>query len=194
MVPSAAASKMGGGGGTGSKCAKAVSLPPAVKAQVVPLHAPPQPTKVEPESGRAVRVMGVPRSTVMVQAPGQSMPEGEEVTRPLPFPVKERATRAFAGPVPASGPPPIPMPASDPPSAVPPLPASVWPVEPVPPSEGTVSTGLHAGELPNRNTANQRSERTAKPPFPLLPGQLVHRPLPAEGRAPPAKSPRSQPC
>jgi len=50
----------------------------------VPLHAPPQPENVEPLAAFAVNVTCVPGAKLAPQLPGQSIPAGELVTRPLP--------------------------------------------------------------------------------------------------------------
>jgi hypothetical protein len=57
-----------------------------VRVQVpVPLHAPPQPVKVQSFAGVAVRVTCVPEAKFALQVVGQLMPEGELVTVPLPL-------------------------------------------------------------------------------------------------------------
>jgi hypothetical protein len=59
-----------------------------VTAQVpVPLHAPPQPAKVEPDAALAVNVSRVPAVTVPTQVVPQAMAAGELVTVPEPVPV-----------------------------------------------------------------------------------------------------------
>ena len=50
----------------------------------VPEHAFDHPAKVEPDAGVAVRVTVAPFATVAVHVEPQSMPEGAEVTVPLP--------------------------------------------------------------------------------------------------------------
>ena len=50
----------------------------------VPEHTPPQPRNDEPASGVAVSVTCVPRSYVPLHVVPQSMPDGDEVTRPFP--------------------------------------------------------------------------------------------------------------
>jgi hypothetical protein len=50
----------------------------------VPLHAPPQPLKVQLLAGAAVSVTGVPGAKLALQVVGQSIPPGELVTVPLP--------------------------------------------------------------------------------------------------------------
>ena len=52
----------------------------------VPLHAPYHPPKLELLSGTAVKVTSVPAVYTSVQSDPQLMPEGEEVTMPLPVP------------------------------------------------------------------------------------------------------------
>src|SRR5947209_10843205 len=93
----------GGGGGGGelvSKSAQAVVSPAAVIAHAPgPLHAPPQPAKLEPLRAAAASDTLVPACTVMLQLPGQSMPAGLDMTRPEPLPVNATLMRAsfFAG-------------------------------------------------------------------------------------------------
>src|SRR5438067_2306803 len=58
----------------------------AVKPQVNPWHPTPYPSNREPVLASLVRVTAVPGATVIAQEPGQSMPGGEEVTRPDPAP------------------------------------------------------------------------------------------------------------
>lgn len=53
----------------------------------VPLHAPPQPAKVDPSPGAAVRVTRLGAAKPCEQSPGQSMPAGVLVTFPSPSPV-----------------------------------------------------------------------------------------------------------
>ena len=52
----------------------------------VPLHAPPQPAKVEPEPGLAVNVTGVPMGKLAPQVVPQLIPAGVLVTVPTPVP------------------------------------------------------------------------------------------------------------
>jgi len=52
-----------------------------------PLHAPPQPEKIEPEAGVAVRVTSVPRVTTALHVGPQLIKLGNELTEPLPLPV-----------------------------------------------------------------------------------------------------------
>ena len=69
------------------KVAVTVVAAVTVTAQVaVPLHAPPQPAKTEPEAALAVSVIGVPAATVWVQAVPHAIPAGELVTVPAPVP------------------------------------------------------------------------------------------------------------
>jgi hypothetical protein len=59
-----------------------------VTAQVaVPLQAPLQPAKAEPEAALAVSVIGVPAATAAVQTVPHAIPAGELVTVPAPVPV-----------------------------------------------------------------------------------------------------------
>ena len=54
----------------------------------VPEQAPPQPVKVDPALGVAVRVTDVPEAkTLLVQLVEQPKPEGEDETLPEPVPV-----------------------------------------------------------------------------------------------------------
>jgi hypothetical protein len=60
-----------------------LSVTPQVK--LVPLHAPPQPTKIEPVAGAAVSVTGVLVAKLALHdIGGQLIPEGLLVTVPLP--------------------------------------------------------------------------------------------------------------
>jgi hypothetical protein len=63
----------------------------------VPEHTPPHPRNDEPGSGVAVRVTCVPRSNGALHAPPQSMPEGDEVTRPFPARATVRSWRGGGG-------------------------------------------------------------------------------------------------
>ena len=78
---------------TGSAAAAlnvAVAVSSAVKDRVqepLPLHAPDQPAKVEPEAAVAVRVMEVPLSKLALQVEPQLMPLGVLVTVPEPLPL-----------------------------------------------------------------------------------------------------------
>jgi len=53
---------------------------------LVPLHAPLQPAKTDPDAADAVKVTTVPRVYVWVQSEPQLIPAGFEVTVPLPEP------------------------------------------------------------------------------------------------------------
>jgi hypothetical protein len=88
-----------------SKLAVTAALPFIVHAQVaVPLHAPPQPMKVEPEAGVAVSVTGLPTGIIALQLLPHEMPAGALVTVPAPVPavVTESAAVGTAVPVPVS--------------------------------------------------------------------------------------------
>jgi hypothetical protein len=85
------------GGAGGSKLAVTVVAAFTVTTQAaVPLHAPPQPMKIEPPVGAAVRVNCVPGFTVSEQSAPQAIPAGELVTVPEPAPpvVTESVTGA----------------------------------------------------------------------------------------------------
>lgn len=89
---------LAGGGAFFSKFAHTVWFPLALKLQpALPLHAPPQPTNDEATSACEDSETLVPAVTVMLQVPGQSMPGGEEVTRPAPVPGNSTLTRAEPG-------------------------------------------------------------------------------------------------
>ena len=63
-----------------------------------PLQEPPQPAKVDVAPACSLRVTAVPAGTVVLQVPEeQSMPAGEEVTRPAPSPTSVTVTRAVPG-------------------------------------------------------------------------------------------------
>jgi len=62
-----------------------------------PLHAPPQPAKLEPASACAVSDTALPPGTVIAHALGQSMPAGDEVMWPVPLPTGWTLTRAAPG-------------------------------------------------------------------------------------------------
>ena len=62
-----------------------------------PLQAPPQPEKVEPEIGVAVRVTLVPLVTNVLQVGPQLIQLGAEVTVPLPLPVLLMASENVVG-------------------------------------------------------------------------------------------------
>jgi hypothetical protein len=71
-----------------------------VTAQVpVPLQAPLQPAKIEPEAGLAVRMIGVPAATVSEQSDPQAIPAGALVTVPAPVPVFVTDSVALVVPV-----------------------------------------------------------------------------------------------
>ena len=94
----AIAAQLCGGGVFRSKFTHAVWFPFALKLQPPPpLHAPPQPTKVELPSGIAVSEMLVPAATETLQTAGQSIPAGDEVTRPEPLPIGTTSMRAMPG-------------------------------------------------------------------------------------------------
>jgi hypothetical protein len=57
-----------------------------VQVDAVPLHPPLQPVNVEPASGVAVSVTVEPATKLARQADPQEMPDGEDVTVPLPVP------------------------------------------------------------------------------------------------------------
>jgi hypothetical protein len=52
----------------------------------LPLHAPDQPSKIDPLSGAAVKVTLVPVLNAKSHVAPQSMPLGELVTTPVPLP------------------------------------------------------------------------------------------------------------
>ena len=56
-----------------------------------PLHAPPQPTRLEPGLGVAVSVTSVPCPKLAAHAAGQLMPAGALVTEPPPVTATSRA-------------------------------------------------------------------------------------------------------
>lgn len=71
------------------KVAFTVAAPVMVTEQVAllePEHAPPQPAKVEPALGTAVRVTTVPLGKVSEHLAPQSMRPGADVTTPEPLP------------------------------------------------------------------------------------------------------------
>src|SRR5207237_10714537 len=91
----AIAAQLCAGGVFRSKFTHAVWFPFALKLQPPPpLHAPPQPTKVELPSGIAVSEVLVPAATAMLQTAGQSIPAGDEVPRPAPLPIGPPSMRA----------------------------------------------------------------------------------------------------
>lgn len=79
-----------------SKSTQTVWSPFATRLQTSgPPHAPPHPTKLEPSLAAAVSVIAVPTGTVTTHAAGQSMPAGDDVTRPWPVPVPRTLMRAL---------------------------------------------------------------------------------------------------
>src|SRR5437764_7747226 len=64
----------------------------AVKPQLNPWHPTPYPSKFDPALASLLRVTGVPGATIIAQVPGQSIPEGEETTRPDPAPTRTTET------------------------------------------------------------------------------------------------------
>src|SRR4051812_2307286 len=141
MAPSAPTSRTGGGGGGGGggalaeKLAQTVTSALGITVQLpAPLQPPPQPANVEWLSAADERATAEPAVTVMLQAEGQSMPEGEETTRPAPDPVSWTVMITVAGPPPPAVPPSVePPPPAVPPSVVPPPPPPVVPPSVVPP-------------------------------------------------------------
>src|SRR5258708_39292883 len=89
----------GAGGALAAKFAETFRSELAVTPQPpLPEQVPPQPTKLELESGCALSETAVLVRTVMLQAvEGQSMPPGLEVTRPEPVPTQVTGPRAFSG-------------------------------------------------------------------------------------------------
>ncbi len=67
------------------------------KHEPVPEQAPLQPVKTESAAGVGVRVTEVPLVKVAEQAEPQSIPEGEEVTAPVPLPVLLRVRSKVSG-------------------------------------------------------------------------------------------------
>ena len=67
------------------------------KHEPVPEQAPIQPVKTESAAGVGVRVTEVPLMKLAKQELPQSMPEGEEVTVPLPVPVLLRVRSKVSG-------------------------------------------------------------------------------------------------
>jgi hypothetical protein len=57
----------------------------------MPLQAPPQPVKMDPDARVAVRLTGVPLAKFAAQAALQLMPAGALVTVPLPVTVTDKA-------------------------------------------------------------------------------------------------------
>src|SRR6266478_1083773 len=68
----------------------------------VPVQAPLQPTKVEPEAGVAVNVTMVPLLKLALQMVGQLIPVGLLVTAPLPVPVRVSVSGKEVAPKPRS--------------------------------------------------------------------------------------------
>ena len=56
-----------------------------VQEEPVPLHAPPQPAKLQPETGAALRVTGAPAGYEFAHVPGQLITWSVLVTVPLPL-------------------------------------------------------------------------------------------------------------
>ena len=54
----------------------------SVQVLALPLHAPPQPLKIQPLAGVSVKVISVPASKAALQVVGQMTPLGELVTVP----------------------------------------------------------------------------------------------------------------
>jgi len=77
----------GGGGGAATKLAKTVASFESDSVQAPgPLQSVPQPEKVKPAAGTAVSVTEAPESNALLQVPeSQSIPAGDEVTRPFPW-------------------------------------------------------------------------------------------------------------
>src|SRR5438270_89941 len=85
----------GGGGGGGAADSKSTQTSPVdvIVHAPAPWQPPPQPANVEPVAACAVSMTGVPFCAVIEQVPGQSIPAGDEVTRPLPLPTLLTVTR-----------------------------------------------------------------------------------------------------
>lgn len=66
------------------KVAETDSLLASTTLHVAPLHAPPNPPKLDPEAAVAVSVIAVPLAKFAAHVPGQLMPAGALVTVPLP--------------------------------------------------------------------------------------------------------------
>jgi hypothetical protein len=66
----------------------------ATEQAPVPLQAPDQPVKVEPEAGAAERETTVPEANVEVQVEPQLIAAGDEVTEPLLLPVAVTVTES----------------------------------------------------------------------------------------------------
>jgi hypothetical protein len=65
-----------------------------VHESAVPVQPPPQPAKVEPVDGDAVRVMVLPTSKVLAHVAPHEMPVGKDVTVPEPVPIVVTASVA----------------------------------------------------------------------------------------------------
>lgn len=87
-VPDALPGRVTVNKGATLKVAVTVRLVLSVTMQVklVPLHAPPHPTKIEPVAGAAVSVTGVPVVKLALHAVGQLIPDGTLMTVPAPVP------------------------------------------------------------------------------------------------------------
>src|SRR5258708_23939515 len=82
----------GGGGVTGLRVKDALTLVAVfigTTQEPVPLHAPLQPAKVEPEAGVAVRATLVPVEKLALHVAPQLMPAGLLMTDPLPVPERD---------------------------------------------------------------------------------------------------------
>src|SRR5258706_11700310 len=92
-IPAHCGGLTGGGGGGGG--AAALNVPQTVTSELtvrvqpaLPLQPPPHPVKDEPESACWFSAIAEPMVTVKLHALGQSIPDGLEVTRPEPLPIK----------------------------------------------------------------------------------------------------------
>jgi len=74
----------------GVKVAATLSAAFIVTLQAVPLHAPLQPLKLQPEAGMAARLTCVPAAKLALQVAPQLMPAGMLVTVPLPLSLTAR--------------------------------------------------------------------------------------------------------
>ena len=80
-------------------CARRFSKLACTSAESVSVHVPvprqaaPHPEKVASAAGVAVSAMEVPVAAVIAQVPGQSIPEGFDITRPVPLPDGVTLTR-----------------------------------------------------------------------------------------------------
>jgi hypothetical protein len=93
---------VGGGGGGGGGLA--VNIAPALVAafiitmhEPVPLHAPLQPEKVEPDAGAALRVTAVPCAKLALHVAPQLIPAGVLVTVPVPAPARVTVSVCWVG-------------------------------------------------------------------------------------------------